>query len=56
MIIDREAADWLKRAIRHNSHDLGEFGRMIRVSYAHNQIDDLLRQVETSPNPLGRNN
>lgn len=29
----------LKAAVDYNAHDLGEFGKMIRVEYVHNIID-----------------
>ncbi|MCV7175097.1 Clp protease N-terminal domain-containing protein [Mycolicibacterium sphagni] len=43
----------VKRRVGYNSHDLGEFGKMIRLQYVHNILDDITRgNTVTTPGEL----
>lgn len=45
MTTTAELFESAKVRVDYNSHDLGEFGRMIRVQYVHNILDDLLARL-----------
>ena len=42
------SVDWdaIKKRVEYNAHDLGEFGKMIRVEYVLNILDDARRALE----------
>lgn len=45
MLIDDEACELIRSRVQYNAHDLGEFGKMIRVDYVMNILADVqLRQ------------
>lgn len=35
-----------KKRVEYNAHDLGEFGKMIRVEYVNNILEDMLVAIQ----------